>query len=150
MIDSRKPPDPRIDYFDASALAKRYVEEQESDRVRALLAEDLVATSRITEIEVASALVRRCREGDFPAADRDRALGALRRDLRSLFVVEVTQAVSRRSISLLKRHSLRAADALQLASCLELSEQLRMPVRFVAYDRRLCDAALAEGLEIVS
>ncbi len=131
-------------------MAKRYVEEPESDRVRGLLADDLVATSRITESEVASALARRCREGEFSVADRDRALSVLRRDQRSLFLVEVTRAVSRRSISLLQRHPLRAADALQLASCLEFQEQLRLSVRFVAYDHRLCETARAEGLEIVS
>lgn len=62
-----------IDYFDASALAKRYVEEPESGRVRELLARSLVATSRITEIEIASALARRCREGDF--SDGESATG---------------------------------------------------------------------------
>ncbi len=82
--------------------------------------------------------------------DRDRALRALRRDLRSLFLVEVTQAVNLRSISLLKRHPLRAADALQLGSCLEIQEELHLPVRFVAYDLRLREAAQAEGLELVT
>jgi hypothetical protein len=82
--------------------------------VRTLLADDLVATSRVTEGEIASALARRCREGELAEADRDRALGALRQDMGSLFVVEVTAAVSQRSVALLKRHPLRAADALQL------------------------------------
>ena len=130
-------------------MAKRYIEEPESDLVRRLLTEDLVATSRITETEIASALARRCREGDFPEDERDRAITALRRDLESLFLVEVTQTVGRKSISLLKRHPLRAADALQLGSCLEIQEQLRLPVRFVAFDQRLLEAARAEGLEIV-
>ena len=37
-----------VDYFDASALVKRYIEEAESDLVRRLLSGGLVATSRIT------------------------------------------------------------------------------------------------------
>ncbi len=53
-------------------------------------------------------------------------------------------------MALLKRHPLRAADALQLASCLELEKQLRLPVLFVAYDQRLNEAATKEGLEIVA
>ncbi len=116
--------------------------------MRAFLADDLVATSRITEAEIASALARRCREGDLGEADRDRALGALRLDFGSLFVVELTPTVSQRGIALLKRHPLRAADALQLGSCLELQDQLQLPVRFVGYDRRLVEAARVEGLEI--
>ncbi len=51
-------------------------------------------------------------------------------------------------MTLLKRHPLRAADALQLASCLELEKGIRLPVLFVAYDGRLNEAAKKEGLEI--
>jgi len=103
----------------------------------------------MTEIEVASALCRRCREGSFSEAERDRALVALRRDLRSFFLVEVTPAVSRKSLTLLKRHPLRAADTLHLASCLELSEQLAMDVRFVVFDARLHAAAQGESLAVL-
>ncbi len=138
-----------IDYFDASALAKRYVEEPESGRVRELLARSLVATSRITEIEIASALARRCREGDFSDGERDRALDVLERDLRAFFLVEVTKTVSRRSFDRLRRHPLRAADALHLASCFELQDQLQTSIRLAAYDCQLISAARAEGFEIV-
>ena len=109
-----------------------------------------MATSRISEVEVASALVRRCREGGLSEPERDRALQAFERDLRSLFVVEVTASVNRKSISLLKRHPLRAADALQLASCLELAQQLQRGVRFVAFDSRLHRAAADEGLDVLT
>lgn len=139
-----------IDYFDASALVKRYVEEPESDRVRSLLADGMISTSRITAIEIASALARRCRDGDFPEDERDRALAELRRDLRALYMIEVTVAVSRRSVALLRRHPLRAADALHIASCIELREHLKIPVRLVAYDRRMIAAARAEDLEIMA
>ena len=108
-----------------------------------------MATSRYSDTEVTSALTRRCREGDLTPEDRDRALGALRRDLRSFLVVELTAALSRRCPPLLKRHPLRAGDALQLASCLELGGQLSLPVLFVGFDRRLNEAAKAEGLETV-
>ncbi len=111
---------------------------------------NLVATSRHSEIEIASALARRCRQGDLSTEDRDRAFAALRRDLRSFLVVELTAALSRRCPALLKRHPLRAADALQLASCLELGGQLDLPLLFVAYDNRLNEAAKKEGLELGS
>ncbi len=112
------------------------------------MASHLVATSRHSEIEIASALARRCREGDLTAEDRDRALVALRQDLRSFLLIEVRSTLGRRSVTLLKRHPLRAADALQLASCLELEKELRLPVLFVAYDRRLNQAAKKERLEV--
>ena len=107
-----------------------------------------MATSRQSEIEIASALARRCRQGDLSTEDRDRALGALRQDLPSFLVVELTAMLSRRCPALLKRHPLRAGDALQLASCLELGGQLGLPFLFVAYDDRLNEAADKEGLKL--
>jgi predicted nucleic acid-binding protein len=126
---------------------KRYVDEADSEAVRALFEEGFAAVSRLSEAEVASALARRCREGAFPEFERNRALSALREDFASLLVVEVTAEVMARSVGLLVRHPLRAADALQLAAGLELRERLRLPIRFVVCDNRLREAARREGME---
>ena len=64
-------------YFDASALVKRYVGETGSLVVRRLLATGIATTSRLSEVEVSSGIVRRAREGAFTAQRRDRALAAL-------------------------------------------------------------------------
>ncbi len=124
---------------------KRYIEEPDSADVRRLMSECLVATSRLSEIEVASALERRCREGSFPPAERDRAVAALRRDLAAFLVVELTADVVSASLGLLARHPLRAGDAVQLASCLELRRRLGLPVGFAAFDQRLIEAARRES-----
>lgn len=42
----------------------------------------------------------------------------------------------------------RASDAIQLGSCLVLQEQLQRPVQFLAFDQRLNDAAVGEGLRL--
>jgi hypothetical protein len=115
-------------------------------RVDSLLRGGLAAAARLSEAEVASALARRCREGAFPITDRDRAIAALRRDFMALFVVELSGAVVARAVELLVRHPLRAADALQLASCLELRERLKVPCVFVCSDERLLAAARLESL----
>ena len=125
---------------------KRYVREEGSDRVRRWLASGTPATSRLTEVEVASALMRRWREESFGTAARDRALGALTRDLDALTVVEIAPPVTARARMLLERHPLRAADALQLASCLLLRDATGGAVAFAAFDDRLSRAARAEGL----
>jgi len=125
---------------------KRYVRETGSDRVRDWLAAGTAATSRLTEVEVASALMRRWREGSFGAAARDRALAALVADLEALTLVEVAPPVTSRARRLLERHPLRAGDALQLASCLLLRDTTGGPVVFAAFDGRLNEAARAEGL----
>jgi hypothetical protein len=137
-------------YFDASALVKRYVRETGSVVVRRLLASGIVATSRLSEVEVTSGIVRRAREGAFTPARRDRALAALQRDLPAFAIVEVIPEVTADARALLLRHPLRAGDAIQLASCLYLQRQLNQPIPFVAFDQRLVDAAGAEGVAVVA
>jgi len=137
-----------IRYFDASALVKRYVDEapaEEGERVRRLLRQGLPATSRFSEIEVASALARRCREGSISAADRHRAAAALAADFAALNVVELSPEVTALAGRLLARHPLRAGDALQLASALLLSRRSSGRVEWVACDQRLAEAAAREG-----
>ena len=135
-------------YFDASALAKRYVRETGSTTVRRLLASGRAATSRLSYVEVSSAIVRRAREGAFTIDERDRMLAALQHDVPALAMVELTPEISADARTLLLRYPLRAGDAVQLASALYLQRQLARPVPFVAYDRRLVLAAHAEGLVV--
>lgn len=125
---------------------KRYVREAGSDRVRHWLASGTAATSRLTEVEIASALMRRWREGSFGTAERDRALAALVADLGALTIVEIAPSIAARARRLLDRHPLRAGDAVQLASCLLLRDATGGPVAFAAFDGRLNEAARAEGL----
>lgn len=137
-------------YFDASALVKRYVREKGSLMVGRLLASGIAATSRLSEVEVSSGVIRRAREGAFPTRRRDRILAALQRDVPALAIVEMTPEVAADARGLLLRHVLRAGDAVQLASCLYLQRQLAQPVPLVAFDSRLLRAARAEGLTIIT
>ena len=135
-------------YFDASALVKRYVREAGSTSVRRLLASGTAATSRLSEVEISSAIVRRAREAAFSREQRDRMLTALQHDLPALAIVELIPEVTAGARALLLRHPLRAGDAVQLASCLYLQRQLARPVPFVAFDGRLVTAARAERLPV--
>ncbi len=137
-------------YFDASALVKRYVRETGSVMVRRLLASEVVATSRLSEVEVASGIVRRAREGAFTPARRDQALAAFQRDVPAFAIVELIPDITGDARALLLRHPLRASDGIQLASCLYLQRQLNQPVPFVAFDQRLLDAARGEGVTVVA
>ena len=122
--------------------------------VRRLLKADPAAASRLSEVEVASALVRRAREGAFEAAERDRALASLANDFAALIIVELTSEIATDARALLLRHRLRAGDAVQLASCLYLQREMNQPLpfvlSFVASDDRLTEAARHEGLTVVS
>ena len=137
-----------IGYFDASALVKRYVAESGSDIVRNLLGESLNCTSRLSEVEIASALVRRARDGSISEQDRDRALSALTRDLDALYVVEISAGIVTLARRLLLEHRLRASDAIQLASCVFVQESAGSSVIFVASDEGLNRAATRVGLRL--
>jgi uncharacterized protein len=125
------------------------VKEEDSTRVARWLAAGPAATARLSAVEIASALARRCREGAFSAAERDRVLAALEADFSVLRAVELSTPVVLGARTLLVRHPLRAGDAIQLSSALLLRRELSEPVTFVAYDDRLAAAAKAEGLAVV-
>lgn len=79
---------------------------------------------------------------------RDCAIATLEIDLDYLLIVELMPATTSRARSLLLRHALRAGDAIQLASCLYLQEEVGHQVPFVAFDRRVRRAARLEGLSV--
>ena len=128
---------------------KRYVREPGAVTVRRLLKADAGAASRLSEVEVASALVRRAREGAFTVAERDRALASLADDVAALIIVEFTPEISAAARALLLRHRLRAGDAVQLASCLYLQREMGQQLPLVAFHDRLAEAAHHEGLTVV-
>jgi predicted nucleic acid-binding protein len=135
-------------YFDASALAKRYLDEAGSVAVRRLTASGTVATSRLSEIEITSAVERRVREGVLSRDDRSAIAAALSRDLASMIIVELTADIATLAKDLLGRHPLRSGDAIQLATAVYLASQLGRRPPFVVFDDRLAAAAAAEGLTV--
>ncbi len=135
-----------IVYFDASALAKRYVEEEHSSEVLRWLERSTPVVCRLSEVEIAAALARRRREEVISRVERDRALAALDADLQAVHVIELSTLVFRAARAALLRHPLRAADAIQLAAALVLRERLQSPIAFLTFDGRLAAASEREGL----
>ncbi len=128
---------------------KRYVEELGSDTVRRLLDEHTACTSRLSEVEIASSLARREREGSLVTAERDRALSAMVLDLERLFVVELDPEITALACELLLSYPLRAGDATQLGSAVYLQAQSGAEILFVAYDEPLNNAARSCGLTLL-
>lgn len=132
-------------FLDASALVKRYVHEAGSRQVNELLTEAVLVVSRLTQVEVMSAISRRVREGSLLSEDRSDIEHQLHQDLKSVELVEITQQIAAVAETLLGRHELRAGDAIQLASCLQVAERTGQTIRFLAFDERLNRAASSEG-----
>jgi predicted nucleic acid-binding protein len=141
-------------FLDSSALVKRYVAEPGSARVTALI--DPTTGNRIylahtTVVEVAAAIARRVREGTLAVA----AAKALRRkffqDVAARFqLMNLDDDVVDRAVSLTELHPLRAADAIQLATALNVNEDRiarnLSPLVVACSDQSLLKAAVAEGL----
>ena len=141
-------------YLDTSALIKHYVSEPGSAWLDSTLfrANDvLLLTSRLTIVEVWSALARRRREASISARHHADALDAFREDSLTRYVfVEFEQPVIEAAGLLLENHSLRAYDSVQLASALVAGQTLidaalPQPV-FLSADATLLAFAQTEGL----
>ena len=128
--------------FDASALTKRYASETGRLRVLALFAsasELLVAAHCKTE--VASALLRRRREGSLPAAEFDRAWTAAQSDVADMTLVPLDARVERFAFAAMEHGPLRGMDALHVGSAIAAQVDL-----FVTADKRQAQVARAMGV----
>lgn len=129
--------------FDASALAKRYAAEPGRERVLGLfaLAGELVVAAHC-QTEVASALLRRRREGSLPSEEFDRAWAAARSDVADMTRVPLDAHVERFAFAAMEHGPLRAMDALHVGSALAAGVDL-----FVTADRRQAQVAQGLGLQ---
>ncbi len=124
--------------MDASALVKRVMGEPESASLESMLAvAEWTVTSIVADVEVHRAVVR---AGGDAALHRQAAAVLESVDLVALGPAVIVAART------LESRSLRALDAIHLASALELGDELE---EFVVYDRRLADAARALGLTVI-
>jgi predicted nucleic acid-binding protein len=136
-----------IYFLDASALAKRYIAEQGSERVRQLFRRRAaIAVSRVSEVEVASALVRRAGAGDIEPAMLEAHLESLLDDLAGCDVVEIRKPVIAHARELVCEHGLRAYDGVQLACALRA--RTNAPLTLWCADGELATAAETEGLRV--
>lgn len=131
-------------YLDSSSFAKRFIEEDGSDR-----AEDLCA--QITELglsvicvpEIVSALTRRKRERTLTSNQYADAKQRLSEDVRDADIINLTPTVIGLSIRILEKSPIRAMDALHVACALEWGAKL-----FASSDDRQLRAARRAGLKV--
>ncbi len=134
-------------YFDTSALVKLCVLETGTPLAVALWeGADALLTSRIADTEVRAVLAAAERIGRIDAAPAAKARERWDELWPGLTKVEVRPELTEAAGALADRRPLRAADAIHLASALLVREADPL---FAAWDRRLADAARAEGLTVL-
>ena len=145
-------------YFDASALAKRYVEEVGSDKIDFLFTNVPMARLQCLTIGVVEVLwicVRKRNDRRISAdqfAESTTYLNSEIIDIQSSFrKVSVPDSLVWDSMRLIELYSLNNVDAMVLRSALNIAAELRSTddtLVLVASDRRLLRAARTEGLQI--
>ncbi len=113
-----------IYFVDTSALVKRYVTEIGSNWMKALTdpaSKNKIILSRITWVELISALARLQREGKADPKAVSTTIQAFRYDRETQYqLVEVDKDLVEAAGDLVQKHPLRAYDSIQLASALRL------------------------------
>ena len=136
-------------FWDSSAVIPLLLDEGRSTEVVRLFDVDGEQTVWcLTEVEAASAIARKAREGMI--ADRENAARSQLRFLRERWIeVSSVEGVRKRALRLLSIHALRAADALQLAAAIVSCDEQTESLPFVCLDDRLADAARKERFPVL-
>jgi predicted nucleic acid-binding protein len=136
-------------YFDASALVKRYIDEEGRREVLQLLRRYEVVTSAILSVELRSALRRRVSDGTLDAAQVPEILKRVATDRAYWRLVEVASGVLAAAETLVAAHPLRTLDAIHVASAqLFAARIIAAELIFVSADARQTAAAAAVGMTI--
>jgi len=139
-----------VRFWDTSAIVPLLVLEDRTPLVARVMRDDpAVAVWWVTRVECASALARLEREGRLAEPEQNAASARLSRTARTWTEVPPQERVRDQADRLVRLHPLRAADALQLAAALVLSDFEPKSLPFVTLDDRLASAARREGFEVL-
>lgn len=138
-------------YLDTSALVKLYVPETDSATIKQLVdAAEMSSTSRIAYAEARAAFARKRREQTVSLPDYRTIVRDFDNDWETFFIVDVSDALTKRAGQLAEKFALRGYDAVHLASAVIVGEQANQAVRFACFDEKLSRAARREGLTVLS
>lgn len=148
-----------IYFFDTSALVKRYALEDGRKWVQGITdpaAANRIYIARITGAEVIAAIMQNVREGDTTAADAAKVLADFKYDFANQYqIIEITDVVVTRAMTLIEGHTLKGYDGVQLAAAVELNNlalTVGLPIAgapaliLVSSDKQVNRAGAAEGL----
>ena len=137
-------------FWDASALVPLFVNQQTSERMSELRAQNnMVVAWSLSELEFHSAIRRLRREGQLSDADTRKVFKQFEAFWNEVRTIDLIDAVKLRARRILALHSLRASDAVQLGAALVAAEDDARRIEFVCLDGRLADAARHEGFRIL-
>ena len=139
-------------FWDSSAIVPLLVDEPATRRMTSLYEEDSgVVVWWSTEIECVSAICRREREQAKRRAESSRiAYERLQSISNHWSELPASDSIKANARRLLRLHTLRAADALQLAAAFAACDGHVASLPFVCCDERLTEAAAKEGFAVLT
>jgi predicted nucleic acid-binding protein len=143
-------------FFDSSAVVKRYLVETGTAWVSSitdLAVGNRVYLSRITFVEVISAIMRKARGSGLSTTGAMTAISDFRRDFANEYsLIELTSTLVESAADLAEAHALRAYDAVQLAAAREINLEMTSAgasaITLISADTALNTAAIDEGLAV--
>lgn len=144
---TRHPVEKPAAYWDSSALVPLCVRQPLTPWARELYKDHEIAVWWATPVEIASALARLSRMQHIDARELAQSRKLAANLAEEWWVVQPSDVLPARAASLIERHDLRAADALQLAAGLEWCENRPQGRVFLTADQRLREAARLCGFD---
>ena len=132
-------------FLDTSALVKLYLDEPGTQSLQKRVAETTVALSNLAYGEIYATFARRLRESLLSEDEHDSVCTAFEEDWSAVLRIPLSDEVLSRVPLLCRRHPLRGADALHLASAVMLDSR-GIEVTVASSDRRLLGAAITEEI----
>ena len=138
-------------YLDTSSLFKLYHKEHGTNELMDLFNENKIETlylAEITKIEFCSVVWKKCRKMDIDEEKANILIDKFEKDLIKFTIVPESIFVKKNAIKSIRKHwrkGLRTLDSIQLASALEIKEQVDL---FVSSDKILLEISEIEGFTI--
>ena len=124
-------------FIDTSSLFKKYIDEPGSEEFAQLtLKASEITVSPVTWIEANGIVERRFRNRDLTLERADLLRAELKKDFLYFFVLAWNENLENKAVELIRQHTLKTMDAIQLASGILSDSDI-----FVTSDRQLHLAA---------
>lgn len=136
-------------YLGTSSLVKLYVEEEYSDVVRGWVRDaEIVATCRVAYTEIISALEIKFKQNDISKSEYELIVKRFSQDWLDLAIVDFDE---REAGLFVKKYGLKRFNAIHLSAAMLIKKvQNGISLAFSSMDEKLCKAAAAEGLKVLT
>jgi predicted nucleic acid-binding protein len=129
-------------------LIKNHLSRSRKEVVRSISRADLVGTSVLSRVEMASALTKATRLGWIEADEAETAWGDFLAHWPSYTRLSATTVVVERASTLPWAHILRGCDAMHLAAALSWGDAMESTITLATFDRELWQAGQKQGLDV--